>query len=204
MTRRLAESSVSKFAGLFSAFFSPAVVGFYHIAYRTGNLPVRYLGSSFQKVYYQKGAEQYRTGQSLRQSMHKGTLALGLIGILPFGTLFFFGEPMFSFVFGDPWETAGTYVEILAPGLFLVIMNKPAWVIHSVLKKVKARLIYTIIYTVTRILAIVIGFYWFASPETCLTLYSATLVIFNIYFIAQAFYFAVRADKLNPRTEIEI
>jgi O-antigen/teichoic acid export membrane protein len=188
----------------FSILFTPAMVGFYGICKRVLQMPVRYIGDSFRRVYYQKVSLQYHQGKSLAESMKKATLGLAAVGIIPFSVIFLFGPSLFVFFFGSEWEKAGVFARIMAPGLFFAFINFPGAVMYHVLMQLRARLIYMTVFSAFRALSILVGYYLYKRPEACLSLFSATLIFFNIYYISQAYFFAVKSDNgliRTPNTE---
>jgi len=180
---------------LFSGFFSPAIVGAYSLANRMVNMPAAYVGSNFSKAFLGHAAEHHRRGRALSRTLVQGTAALAGVGVVPFAALFLFGTEIFGFVFGSSWMTAGRYAEIIAPGLFFVLINKPAAATYSIYRKVRERLIYSVLYTIARVAGIVIGLMRFGDPAACLAILAAVMVIFNCFFIGFAYTFTLRGDS---------
>jgi len=120
-----------------SVFYTPEIIGFYALGRRMVTLPVEYLSDSFYKVYLQSVSEKITKNQAIVNAMKKATLYLVLIGIIPFSVLFIYGPSLFSFVFGQAWETSGDIVRLLIPGYFMVFINRPAQAAFLVLRKLK-------------------------------------------------------------------
>lgn len=188
----------------FSAAFTPKIVGSYSLAWRTANLPVQYLGSSLQSVYLRHASENRQQGRALRGDFLKTTAALALVGIIPTCLLIAWGEEIFLLVFGSDWGIAGRFVEIAAPGLFFQLLNRPANVIMTVLRQLRWRMIYTTIYMVARVLALVVAYFLFKDPYACLQAYVLTVVAFNVVLIARAHLVAKRGDlQLGESSPLE-
>lgn len=172
---------------LFANYFSQDVVGYYGLSNSILRKPIALMGQSLSKVYRQKAAQLNYEGRKLRDSMVKTTLGLIGIGIFPFGLLAIFGSSIVSFVFGENWDTAGLYAQLLAPWLFLQFINSPATQVIIVKQKLQFNFLFNTISVVLRAASIVIGYH--LSPQAWITvsLFSACGVILNIFYIWYAF-----------------
>jgi O-antigen/teichoic acid export membrane protein len=56
---------------------------------------------------------------------------------VPFTIIYFFGQHLFVFVFGDQWLESGKLSEIMAPWLMLNFISSPLTIIPLVLEKQK-------------------------------------------------------------------
>ena len=183
-----------------SIFFSPAIVGLYSLCKRIVRIPVQYVSSAFADVFFQKASEQSSDIIRLKKNFIKSTLFLSALGIIPFAVLAIFGRPIFEFVFGDKWGLSGKYAMILAPGFFFVFINKPATTVYLVMELLRIRLIYTLVFSISRALSLVLGYYLYHDPEICLLYYSATLVCFNLFFIIFAYYLLSKSSRNTKDT----
>lgn len=180
-----------------SIYFSPAIVGLYALTRRIIYLPVEYVADSFRHVYYQNASAKLHQGRSLAASMKKVTLSLALLSIVPFTILFLYGPTLFSIIFGPDWETSGIYARWMAPGFFFVFINRPAQIVFLTLRKLKIKMIYTTVFSIFRLLALVTGYYYFSNIVFCLGLYSTVLVAFNAWMIIMAYRFAVKETMIS-------
>lgn len=86
---------------LLASFFGPASAGFYSIARTVLNIPVQLIGKSVGDVFYPRITEASNNKENLTLLIKKATLAMSIVGILPFGVVIMFGPWLFSFVFGE-------------------------------------------------------------------------------------------------------
>jgi lipopolysaccharide exporter len=179
-----------------SYFFTPAIVGLYHFSMKVLKQPISFISDSVGRVYYQKAASQYSSKENLSVGLRQTTFGLLAMGIIPFSIIAFFGQEIFAFVFGNEWANAGIYAQILTPWLFFLFINRPAMMIYRVFQKLDILLIYVILLTVSRALAIYSGYLFFNDPKWSMALFSFVGVIFNIYLIASAFYMVWSNSKL--------
>ena len=63
---------------------------------------------------------------------------LFLFSLVPFGLLFFTGEELFAFVFGENWRQAGEFSQIMAPWLMLNFVVSPITQLPIVVNKLKS------------------------------------------------------------------
>ncbi len=110
---------------LISSFYGELALGLFGFAFRYLKVPLTVFGTSIGQVLNEQWARQLNEGINIRSSILKMVSFLFLIGLLPFASLFFFGEEIFSFVFGDDWTIAGRYAEIIAPWLLINFVSSP-------------------------------------------------------------------------------
>jgi len=141
---------------LLSAFFSPAVVGFYALGFRVLHLPMSLIGSAIAQVFFQRAAEAHRSGglAFLVQSIAEVLLK---IVVFPVMLLVIVGPEIFSFVFGDIWGEAGIYVQILSIWVIFWFLYSPLSTIYVVLEKQRLGLGFNIVNLSTRFLSLLIG-----------------------------------------------
>ncbi len=178
---------------LFAYFYSPVVVGLYHLAKRMLQQPIFFIAKSVNDVYLQKASQQIANNQDILAGLKKTTLVLALLGVIPFTLIAIFGQPIFRLIFGENWSEAGRYAQVLSPWLFFLFINKPANVLFVVLQKLQFLLGYNIFLTIARIAAIIVGFIFWDSALASLALFSAVGILFNIIFISKAFVLALES-----------
>lgn len=172
--------------------FTPAVVGFYAIAARLVRMPVKIIGESFQSVYMQKAIEIKNAGHGVGKSLTKMTLYLAVIGFPIFAILYFYGEYLFGILLGDNWATAGEYVEVLSPLLFVVFVLSPGNAIFTILEKQRVYFYLQIIKTIAAILAFYVAHKMSLVAIEALGLYTAFSVAANLLALLVAFLLAFR------------
>jgi len=105
---------------ILTKFFPLPVVGQYALARQVFSAPLAFIASSVSQVHLRKVAELVQTepkaipGYTFKLSF----IVLFFIGI-PSAALYFFIQPIFVFVFGEPWSLAGEILAIMMPALVI-------------------------------------------------------------------------------------
>ena len=140
---------------LLGVFYSLPAVGFYWFASRLLERPAIVLGDNVGRVFYQHAADRRKARQPVFRVFWRSTAVLAGFGIVPFGLVIAFGPPLFAWIFGAQWETAGHYAQWIAAAYFVFLITFPARNATSLFGLQKA----------------------FAIVETCRALASATAVV---------------------------
>ena len=181
---------------LFAGFFGPAVVGWYWFSKRLLNTPINLVGESVRRVFYQKASEKYNKGEDLYQAFLKATFILAAIASIPMLIIIVLGGHLFGFVFGEQWVEAGRYSQWLVVWLFFAFINRPSVAMLYVLGLQAFSLKLNVIFTVIRLIAILIGGY-LSSPILAVMLYSISGAIFNIILISYIFCYLKKTSFNN-------
>jgi len=143
-------------------------------------------------------AQTARNQGNLQKQILKSTKFLALVGIIPFGLIFLLGPGLFSFVFGDNWRPAGIYASWLTLQLYCGFINVPAVQALALTKSQAFLLVWEIVTTLGKLLTILIGGYYWKSPESSVACYSAFGAVAYLVLI---FYSIMRAgNKDNFRS----
>lgn len=100
--------------------FPVEFVGFYAIAHRAAALPLYAASRAVKDVLIQRIMKSKHDNEQLGGSLAKVAGIMAICGAPLFLVLHMYGEPMFSWLLGDRWSTAGRVAEILAVYLYLV------------------------------------------------------------------------------------
>jgi len=120
-------------------FASTTVVGYYSFAIRMLQLPSALIGSSVAQVFYRQFSQFQKDPYKQKELLFRTWKKLFIIGIIPFSIVFFFGEEIFSFIFGNNWSEAGKIASILSPFTFAMFISSPtstAYIVFNMQKKV--------------------------------------------------------------------
>lgn len=116
-------------------YFSKDVFAWYSLSYSVLQLPISVIGLAIGQVFFSRCAELASNGQSTLPLLKKTLLTLFLVSIGPFTILFFFGEPLFGFVFGKNWSNAGYYSQIMTIWFVVQFLNSVVSTLPSVLHR---------------------------------------------------------------------
>ena len=119
-----------------------------------------FIGTAVAQTFYQKFTELIRENRSQAKTfIFKIWGVLFGIALIPLMTLFFFGENIFIFIFGQQWALAGKIAAISAPMILISFASSPTSSSFIVLNIQKYSLFFGIAAFIYRPLAFLIG-YW--------------------------------------------
>ncbi|MCW9057756.1 MAG: oligosaccharide flippase family protein [Gammaproteobacteria bacterium] len=146
---------------MLASFFGPAAAGFYTLSKTVMGVPSALIGKSVGDVFYPRITEAAHNKENLFRLILRATLALAAVGSIPFLLVIAFGPWLFSFVFGGEWVTAGEYAQWLALWFFFGFINKPSVAAMPSLNMQPWLLLYELVSTGSKVVALLIGFvYW--------------------------------------------
>ncbi|MFN2430295.1 MAG: lipopolysaccharide biosynthesis protein, partial [Cryomorphaceae bacterium] len=120
---------------IISAYYGELIFGLFAFSMRYLRVPLMVFGKSIAQVLNEKWARELNEGVKIKTSVVRILLLLAAVAVIPFTVLFFFGKPIFAFVFGEVWADAGTYAEIMAPWLFLNFVVSPITMLPILLNR---------------------------------------------------------------------
>lgn len=165
---------------LFTILFSSAIAGFYALTHRILQAPIQLVANSTRSVFYQKASQMYANREDIRPLYLSTTKGLIKLFIVPFLIILFFGQEIFSLLFGEEWITSGMIAQITIIWFFFIFINPPVTVMYNIFNQQKAQLIFQIMGLITRTLAIYAGFYIFNSYIYAIILFTVVSVIHNL------------------------
>ena len=121
---------ISSFAGqlpmlMMGGRFGASPAGQYALTNKSLAVPMKLLAGSILSVFKEEAARHYREKGECRDIFTKTFKSLALLGILPFGALYFFAEQIFIIFFGEEWRDAGVYASILTPMFYVQFVISP-------------------------------------------------------------------------------
>ena len=141
---------------LMNYYFGSFAAGQYSIGLRVIQLPISIIGASVGQVFMQSASEKRNTRELYPYTIK--IIKMLFLYTLPFALLiFFFGKILFKIAFGDKWEIAGLYAQILSPWAMIWFLSNPISSLYSVLQKQNIHLIIAIINLITRFLSLYLG-----------------------------------------------
>ncbi|TCK19471.1 O-antigen/teichoic acid export membrane protein [Thiogranum longum] len=164
--------------------FMPAVVGLYAMANRIARIPIEIISSSLRRIYVQRIAKLRNMGHAISGVLIKATLGLFLLGLVPYLTLAFFGEPLFGWLLGKSWAASGKYASILVPWLFSVFIVSPSTTNFIVLKRQPLLLKIQFYTGVLGLGVFLVAYLINAEPELSLVMYSSAATLANMVLFA--------------------
>ncbi len=118
-----------------SSFFSVYALGQYALVIRILSMPSTLLGTAIGDVFTKRAIdEKVKTG-CCTNSFRNTYIILGILSLIIFTPLYFFIIPLFTFVFGQEWITAGRFAQILIPLLAIRFWMSPLTMIFVIFSK---------------------------------------------------------------------
>lgn len=172
---------------LLSVFYGNGILGLYAIAFRTLRAPLAMVGSAMSQVLYQRFSEAHNTNQPMKPLVWNSVRTLFFIGIIPFILLFFAGPWLFKLAFGNEWEVAGRYAQILTPWLFFNFILSPISQLPNVLQRQSKYFLLTLLANICAFAALSIVALNQLTVEYALLAYSICMTAFTIILIRWKF-----------------
>lgn len=137
-------------------YYSPTIVGFYSLAYRVVWLQNTLLGQSITQLFFPTAAQEFQETGSIANIVKNIFKRLVQISAFPFIVLLFLAPVLFNIVFGQTWEEAGIYAQLLTIWSFIALIHQPLTV-FEILDLQEANLLVTIIMVLGRASSLYIG-----------------------------------------------
>ncbi|KJF43151.1 lipopolysaccharide biosynthesis protein [Draconibacterium sediminis] len=163
---------------LFKPFFGDKMLGLYSFSHRYISVPVQLLSISISSVYIQNAKTLEQTPAKLKELTYSLFRKQVLLGIFPFAVLGFWGQQIFSILFGDEWAFSGYLAQFIAPWLYFVMLGSPLSAILIVKEKQNVSMWYNVFLLIARIASLLIGGLILKDVVSTVILYSLSGVIF--------------------------
>ncbi|WP_444994327.1 lipopolysaccharide biosynthesis protein [Aliikangiella sp. IMCC44359] len=95
--------------------FGAAQAGYYSLAERVAGVPTSMIGRSIGEVYRKRANEELRAKGNFHSIFVKVASMSFVISLVGFCIPFIFAKPLIEFVFGQGWDDAAFYMQILIP-----------------------------------------------------------------------------------------
>ncbi len=141
---------------LMNAYYGSNAAGQYSIGMRVIQIPASLIGASITQVFLRNASERrynrtlYKYCIETTKKLLKYTAPVVII-------LLILGKPVFHFVFGNKWDLAGVYTQILAPWALLWFCASPMHSVFTITQKQNVYLIFSIVNLATRFLSLYLG-----------------------------------------------
>ncbi len=180
-------------------YYGPESAGFYSISYAVLAIPDTLIGGSVMQVFYPRINEAIHHMEDVRAMIIKVTMGLALSGVLPFIVVIYAGPMLFGFVFGSEWQIAGTYAQWLSIWLFFQFINKPAVSAIPALGIQRGLLIYELLSTGTKALALFLGHTVFENEIAAVALFSIFGGVAYVWLILWVIFHSDKFNKLQQQ-----
>lgn len=107
-------SSYSLLNFFINALYGEAIFGYYSLSYRMLGLPLSIISLNVSKVFFEKATKEESETKGFINNLKSTTKLMTVISIIIVISLITLSPFVFKIVFGQNWEIAGEYVQILA------------------------------------------------------------------------------------------
>jgi len=118
-------------------YLSTYVFGSYDHSFKMLKIPLLLVGVAISQVLYNRMSADFSIKKSIYPLLKRSVFTLVLIGIVPFGVIYFWGAPIFSFVFGDQWDLSGRIASALSPWLLANFVASSISMVPSIIGKLR-------------------------------------------------------------------
>lgn len=171
-------------------FFSEQTLGYYGFAFMAIAGPISIISVSIKDVLYQKLSETFNNYNFKKvYKIYVNNLTFLIVISLPIIIiLYFFGDFLFSFVFGKKWEASGTYTSILIFSFAIKLIVSPLSIIFNVTNKLRVLSKWQTIYLITTFLTLGISTMVFkVDIITFLKIYMTHELLMYLYYLILQF-----------------
>ena len=164
-----------------------ATVGYYGMMMRLLKLPAALIGQAVAQVAYRELAEARNQGRPLRPILKRMIVALGGLALIPFLVIKLAGEPLFRFVLGAAWSTAGRYAEAMSVFILFHFIASPLAMVPLVIQRQRTAFMLSLVQTTLFVGALWSGFYFWGDPVKAFTLVSWVMVGYFMFYFTWLF-----------------
>ncbi len=168
---------------LLGGLFGTSFLGYYALVDRVLFAPLNILGGAIGSVYRVRATKSAALLDEFRSEYDRTLLLLLPPALLLFVPLMFFGEAIFSYIFGSSWRTAGEIAQTLSPLYFVRFIASPLSMSLYVRNRMKFDMIGQISLTVTTVTSLMLGWYFNDQLLAIKFLVVFNSVIYLIYII---------------------
>ena len=135
---------------MLTKFYSSTITGMFSLTFRVLNIPTAIISSAIAQVLFQNVVEISHTApEKLNRYIMKMFLILFFIYLPVVPILFFWGDTLFTFVFGEEWGQAGVYAGYLVIAVAIRFAVSPLSVVLSLDKNIKKGVFWQVLYFCT-------------------------------------------------------
>lgn len=188
---------------IFNSYFTAAIAGYFTLGYSIIQRPMNLVATAFYQVLSQRIIERYNKSQRIYPDIKKFLYRLLQLVTIPFILVAIFAPAIFRVVFGQEWEEAGRYTQIIIPWLFTTSLTMPLSFIPDMFRRQKKAMILDLIKFILRILSLIIGILK-NDVYLGLVLFSTTSTIMIMYSLLWYISLVRKLDKKEIQAATDI
>lgn len=174
---------------ILTKYYTTDDLGYFGLTFMVLSAPLALIGASYKDVFYQKMAalmNEKRHKEAL-VFFKKSAVVLLAMGLPICFVLYFFGEPLFGFIFGDKWSRSGEFASILAFSFVMKLVVSPLSSIFNATNTLRIASKWQVLYFISTFVTLVYCASILKLPiEQLLIVYVIhEIILYSIYLIMQ-------------------
>jgi O-antigen/teichoic acid export membrane protein len=188
--------------------YGPEPAGFYAMAMRLAQNPLRLVTQSMHRVVYQRLAEIASKNRPLLRPYWMLCGGLFLLGVVPTILIVLFGPQILELLLGPKWPEAGRYLQVVAPFLLTVLVSVPVSPTLNVIRRQEIWLQLQTASLALRLLVFLGAYMYGAEPLMAIGAYVTAVVCINTCYIVYIGWFLrsrgmpAKAEKQSRKTRL--
>ncbi len=168
---------------LLGAFYGSTVAGWFGMGQRVIGIPMFVIGGAAANVYAARFVECRKEGRAALRALMKRTVfrMLPFSAVVLIGSLF--GPPVFGFVFGEEWRTAGSYVSMLAAPFAFQLLTSPVSITANLMGRQGIQFVFDAVRIVLVAGVLVVVPRSGGSPETAVAWLAGVLAVTYVGYL---------------------
>ncbi|MBL7703063.1 MAG: oligosaccharide flippase family protein [Ferruginibacter sp.] len=175
---------------LLQKFAGTSYVGYYNFTQRLLGLPQMFLSSAIVDVFKQKASYSYSHFGNCRDIFVKTFKALSMIAVIPFLIIMLFAPPIFGFVFGQQWITAGVFAQFLGIMFFFRFIVSPLSYVYILANKLKEDFLLHLLFLGITTASFYISNYFFENKNLMIFFYACSYSLIYLIYLARSYKFS--------------
>ena len=180
--------------------FGADILGFYALCNRVLAAPVSVVGAAVSQVFFPKMAEIRDQPERTRRLLVRAYLILGLLISPAAVIIFFWGVPIFEFVFGEEWRVAGEFARLMLPLMVTRFIVAPTGLSMQAFGRQFEVLMWTLLYVVMSVSVLYYGTNYADAHSTVFLYASGCGAMYTIYLF-MSLYYGARPPKDTESSE---
>ena len=168
---------------MMGVFFGYTIVGLYEIIIRILNVPITMVGKSVSQVFFQKISEDVKNNVDIGPYVNSFSKKLFIFMLIPMAIIFFFGDWLFVFTFGEQYRISGELSSYFALFFLVRFVYYSLSTLYIVKRKIGIELKQNGIYLSSQIIALLVGYYYYNDFRMTFILLALSGFLCYVFFM---------------------
>jgi O-antigen/teichoic acid export membrane protein len=177
-------------------FFDAERLGIFSLAFFVLTAPINLIINSLFTTFFETFSTAKKTNAPILPVMKSYWKGLCLYILPIFVLAFLVAKPLFAFIFGSQWETAGTYFQYMLPWGFMLLMTNSFYSVFIVFEKQKSVLLIDFLYLIARFFSLYVGV-CMKDFNISIMLFALSGIIFTSIFMARIYFIVRKYERIT-------